>query len=311
MRSHARRRTFGAVAGVCALLLSGCGDSSDGASGGSASAGSAGSAPVSVVASTNVYGDIAKQVGGDKVKITSIISDPAQDPHSYEANTQTQLELSKAKVVIENGGGYDDFVDTMLKTAKNSSAEVLNVVEISGKTAPAGEGLNEHVWYDLPTVGKLADRLAASLAKADPANGTLFTQNAAAFKSRLAPLQAKAASVKAAKAGTAVAITEPVPGYLLEACGLEDKTPAAFSEAVEEGGDVSPKVLQDTLALFTGKQVKALVYNAQTAGPETQKLEQAAKSNGVGIVPVTETLPSGKDYVTWMTGNLSAIEAAL
>jgi zinc/manganese transport system substrate-binding protein len=311
MGSYARRRTFGAVVGICAVVLSGCGDSSDSASGGSASAGSAGSAPVSVVASTNVYGDIARQIGGDKVKITSIISDPAQDPHSYEANTQTQLELSKAKVVIENGGGYDDFVDTMLKTAKSPSADVLNVVEISGKTAPAGEELNEHVWYDLPTAQKLADRLAGSLAKADPANSALFTQNATAFKAKLQPLQAKAATVKAAKAGTAVAITEPVPGYLLEACGLENKTPEEFAEAVEEGTDVSPKVLQDTLALFTGKQVKALVYNAQTSGPQTQKLEQAAKSNGVNVVPVTETLPSGKDYVTWMTDNLNALQAAL
>src|ERR1700754_5216056 len=106
MGSSARRLTFGGVIGVCAVLLSACGGSSGGASDGSASPGPAGSAPVSVVASTNVYGDIAKQIGGDKVKVTSIISDPSQDPHSYEANTQTQLELSKAKVVIENGGGY-------------------------------------------------------------------------------------------------------------------------------------------------------------------------------------------------------------
>jgi zinc/manganese transport system substrate-binding protein len=311
MSSSVRRRGLGAVVGICAVLLSACGSSSDGDSAGSASAGSAGSGLVSVVASTNVYGDIAKQVGGDKVKITSILSDPTQDPHSYEANTQNQLELSKAKLVIENGGGYDDFVDTMLKTAKNPSADVLNVVKISGKAAPAGGALNEHVWYDLPTVEKLAVQIAGSLSKADPAGSAQFAQNAAAFKAKLQPLQAKAAGVRSAKAGTAVAITEPVPGYLLQACGLEDKTPAEFSEAVEEGTDVSPKVLQDTLALFTGKKVKALVYNAQTAGPETQKLEQAAKSNGVGVVPVTETLPDGKDYITWMTDNLNAIQAAL
>ncbi|MBC6462169.1 zinc ABC transporter substrate-binding protein, partial [Actinomadura sp. HBU206391] len=308
MNSPVRRRhAFSAVAGICAvLLLSACGNSPGSASGGSAPAGST---PVSVVASTNVYGDIAEQIGGDKVKITSIISDPAQDPHSYEADTQNQLELSKAKIVIENGGGYDDFIDTMLKTTKNPSAEVLNVVKISGKTPPAGEGLNEHVWYDLPTIQKLADQLARSLSKVDPSGSARFTQNATAFKAKLQPLQAKAAAVRSAKTGTAVAITEPVPGYLLQACGLVDKTPEEFSEAVEEGNDVSPKVLRDTLALFTGKQVKALVYNAQTGGPETQKLEQAAKSNGVAIVPVTETLPNGKDYLTWMTDNLNALQA--
>jgi zinc/manganese transport system substrate-binding protein len=309
MGSPVRRHAFGAVVGVCAVLLSACGGgSSDGASDGSTSGGSG---PVSVVASTNVYGDIAKQIGGDKVKITSIISDPSQDPHSFEGNTQTQLELSKAKVVIENGGGYDDFVDTMLKTAKNPSADVLNVVKISGKTAPAGGALNEHVWYDFPTMEKLADQLAGSLSKADPADGALFTQNAAAFKAKLKPLEDKAAGVKSAHGGEPVAFTEPVPGYLLEACGLQDKTPTALSKAIEEGSDVSPRVLQDTIALFTAKKVKVLLYNEQTAGKETQALDRAAKSNGVAVVPVTETLPSGKDYITWMSDNLNAIQAAL
>jgi zinc/manganese transport system substrate-binding protein len=306
------RQAICAVVGISAVLLSACGGSSSDAAGtGTASTGPAGAAPVAVVASTNVYGDIAKQIGGDKVKITSIITDPAQDPHSYEANTRTQLELSKAKIVIENGGGYDDFVDTMLKAAGNPAADVVNAVTVSGRTAAAGEELNEHVWYDLATAEKLADRIAGSLAKADAADSALFTQNAAAFKEKLKPLRAKAAAIKSAHAGTGVAITEPVPGYLLEACGLENQTPKEFAAAIEEGADVSPKALSDTLALFTGKKVKALVYNAQTSGPQTERVEQAAKDNGVAVVPVTETLPAGKDYVAWMSDNLTAIESAL
>ncbi|MEO3860306.1 zinc ABC transporter substrate-binding protein [Acrocarpospora sp. B8E8] len=298
-------------AALCALalLLAGCG----GAATPAATTGSSAAAPepITVVASTNVYGDIVKQVGGDKVEVTSIISDPGQDPHSYEANTQNQLALSKARVVVENGGGYDDFVDTMLKSSGNTAAEVVNAVTVSGRTAPAGGELNEHVWYDLPSVAKIADQISAALAKADPASAAAFTANAEAFKQKLKPLEDRTATIAAQAGGTAVAITEPVPVYLLEAAGLKNLTPEEFSEAIEEGDDVSPQVLAETIALFTGKKVEALVYNEQTSGPQTEQLKKAAADNGVAVVPVTETLTEGKDYVTWMTATLDALQAAL
>jgi zinc/manganese transport system substrate-binding protein len=108
-----------------------------------------------------------------------------------------------------------------------------------------------------------------------------------------------------------VAVTEPVPGYLLDALGADDRTPPAFSAAIEEGGDVAPAVLQETLGLVTGGQVRALVYNAQTTGPATEQVLAAARQAGVAVVPVTETLPGGEDYVSWMRGNLDAVAAAL
>ncbi|GHH01080.1 metal ABC transporter substrate-binding protein [Streptomyces lanatus] len=262
------------------------------------------------MASTNVYGDLAERIGGAKVAVTSVISDPDQDPHSYEASTQNRLALSKAKVVIENGGGYDDFIDRMLKS-DGSTPEVINAVKVSGKTAPSGGELNEHVWYDFPTVARLADRIAAALTKADPADAATFTKNAKEFERQLGPLEQKEARIKAEHGGEAVAITEPVPLYMIEASGLRNATPAAFSEAIEEGDDVSPRTLQDTLALFTGKKVKALVYNEQTSGPQTEKAEQAAKAAGIPVVPVTETLPKGKDYLGWMTENIDALASAL
>jgi zinc/manganese transport system substrate-binding protein len=304
-------RRLALLVGASVALLAGCGSSSDSGSDGNASATPAASSKVAVVASTNVYGDIVSRIGGDKVSVTSVISDPDQDPHSYEASTQNQLALSKAKVVVENGGGYDDFVDRMLKSGGNSSAEVINAVKVSGRTAPKGGELNEHVWYDFPSVAKIADRIAAALGKADPANADAYTKNADAFKADLKSLEAKEAEIKKEHGGEAIAITEPVPLYMTGASGLVDKTPAEFSEAIEEGDDVSPKVLQETLALFTDKQVKALVYNAQTSGPQTEKSEQAAKAAGIPVVPVTETLPSGKDYLTWMTGNVDALANAL
>ncbi|WP_329225376.1 metal ABC transporter solute-binding protein, Zn/Mn family [Streptomyces canus] len=299
------------LVGASVTLLAGCGSSSDSGSDGSASAAPAASSKVAVVASTNVYGDIVSRIGADKVSVTSVISDPDQDPHSYEAGTQNQLALSKAKVVVENGGGYDDFVGRMLKSAGNSSAQVINAVKVSGRTAPKGGELNEHVWYDFPTVAKIADRIAAALGTADPANATTYTKNADAFKADLKPLEAKEAQIKKEHGGEAIAITEPVPLYMTGASGLVDKTPTEFSEAIEEGDDVSPKVLQETLALFSGKQVEALVYNAQTSGPQTEKSEQAAKAAGIPVVPVTETLPSGKNYLAWMTGNVDALANAL
>ncbi|MER5217721.1 zinc ABC transporter substrate-binding protein [Streptomyces sp. NPDC002838] len=302
-------RRLALITGASLALLAGCGSSSDSGDG-SGSREPAAASKVTVVASTNVYGDIVERIGGAKADVTSIISDPDQDPHSYEADTQNQLALSKAKVVVENGGGYDDFVDRMLKSG-DSSAEVINAVKVSGRTAPKGGELNEHVWYDFPTVAKIADRIAAALGKADPDDAATFTKNAEAFKTKLEPLEAKEARIKKDHGGEGVAITEPVPLYMLDACGLVNKTPEEFSEAVEEGDDVSPKTLQSTLALFTDKQVKALVYNEQTSGPQTEKAENAAKAAGVPVVPVTETLPEGKDYLGWMTANVDALASAL
>lgn len=139
------------AASLAAVALASCSSPAAAPSAGTSGSPSA-STSVDVVASTNVWGDITAKVGGDKVDVTSIIDDPDKDPHEYEASAQNQLALSKAKVVIENGGGYDDFVDTMLASAKNDSAKVLNAVTISGKKAAAGDELNEHVWYDFPTI---------------------------------------------------------------------------------------------------------------------------------------------------------------
>jgi zinc/manganese transport system substrate-binding protein len=302
------RAGLAGLAGLTAtglILAAGCSSSAD--AGRPAAGGSSG---VSVVASTNVYGDIARQIAGDKVGITSVISDPAQDPHSYEADSKTQLALSRARIVIENGGGYDDFMDTMLRGA-HSSATVLNVVSISGRTAPAAGDLNEHLWYDFPTMRRLVDKLLEALSSADAADAATFRTNAATFTRHLAALEATEGQIRAAHAGTGVAVTEPVPLYLLQACGLVNKTPEEFSKAIEEGTDIAPRVLQQTIALFTGKQVTLLAYNQQTAGPETAKVSDAAKANGIAVVPVTETLPAGKDYLAWMTDNLTAVRDAL
>jgi zinc/manganese transport system substrate-binding protein len=267
---------------------------------------------VSVVASTDVYGDIAKQVGGDLVTVTSILDDPAQDPHSFEANPRVQLALSTAAVVIENGGGYDDWADTLLAGAHNPKAVVLNAVDISGfDQSPSTGSLNEHVFYDLPTMSALADQLSAALSSIAPAHARDFAAKAAAFDASLSGLEAREKVIAAAASGRGAAITEPVPLYMLQACGLRNVTPPAFSKAIEDGTDVSPLDLQATLALFPNHTAALLAYNAQTTGPQTDQVVAAAKAAGVPVVPVTETIPAGDSYLSWMTANLDAIQAAL
>src|SRR4029077_12246976 len=144
--------------------------------------------PVRVVASTNVYGDIARQIGGDHVQVTSIINDPNQDPHSYQAALLHHMTLTKARVIIENGGGYDDFVDVMRHSAARHDAVVLNAVDISGRN-PADPELNEHVCSDSPSMRKLSANLADALIQADPGSAATFRANAAAFAAKLAGLE--------------------------------------------------------------------------------------------------------------------------
>ncbi|MFE6687630.1 metal ABC transporter solute-binding protein, Zn/Mn family [Streptomyces sp. NPDC057743] len=290
------------------VLAGGCAASSgSGAGGGGGSSG----APVRVVASTNVYGDLVRTIGGDRVTVYSIISDPAQDPHSYQASAYDRLELAKARLVVENGGGYDDFVGRLLQGAVNPSPTVIDAVRVSGRMPKAGRELNEHVWYDLPSMGRLVERIAGVLGKADPADAPRFRRNAAALQGELTALERREARVKAEHGGAAVAVTEPLPLYMTGAMGLRNVTPGDFSRAVEDGNDVSARTLERTLALFTGKRVKALVYNAQTSGPPSEKVEAAAKEHGVPEVPVNETLPRGQHYPGWMSANIAAIADAL
>jgi zinc/manganese transport system substrate-binding protein len=300
-RSLASLIAIPAAAAIAALALTGCSTSASGTTS---------DGELSVVASTNVYGDIARSIAGNAVKVTSIMDNPSQDPHSFEASAQNQLALSKADVIIENGGGYDDFMDTMLNAGGAKKATVIDVVDLSGKKAAGGD-LNEHVWYDFPTVQKLSDKLVQVLSRADASQASTFKQNGDAFTAKLTELESREAQLKQQYAGAGAAVTEPVPLYMLDAIGLKNKTPEAFSAAIEAGTDVSPAVLKETIDLFSGGSVKLLAYNEQTSGPETEKVLSAAKSAGVAIVPVTETLPSGKDYMSWMTANLDAVAKAL
>lgn len=323
MRPSAVRSTLAAAAGL-GLLLTGCSAQQQEASPG-------GSDGIAVVAATNVYGDIAAAIGGDKVSVTSIITKTSQDPHSYEANAQDRLAVSKADLVITNGGGYDEFMHTLVDGSELDQGKVIDAVEVSGLAHPedgatgtatgpeqseAGHShdhgaFNEHVWYSLHAMEHLADEVEARLSALEPGSATEFKANAGAFKSSLEGLHGKLDTLKAAADGTQVAVTEPVPLYLLEDAGLVNATPADYTSAIEEGSDVPPAVLKAATDLVAGKSVRLLAYNSQTEGPQTEALKKAAESAEVPVVDFNETLPDGKTYVQWMTDNVENISKVL
>jgi zinc/manganese transport system substrate-binding protein len=264
---------------------------------------------IPVVASTDVYGAVVQAVGGDRVTVTSLIDDPAADPHSYEAPPAAATAVARARLVVVNGGGYDDFAERLTPAP---DVKVIDVVALSGLTAPADGELNEHVWYSLPTMKALAGRIATDLGAADPGGAAAFTANADTFGMRVDELVARVDAMKAAHGGERIAATEPVPLYLTDAAGLVDTTPPEFSEAVEEDADPPAAVVAATLDLFGTDPVKALLVNTQTRTAVTDQVEQAARAAGIPVVDVGETLPSGTvDYVDWINGQLDALGAAL
>ncbi|MEO7348910.1 MAG: zinc ABC transporter substrate-binding protein [Terrimesophilobacter sp.] len=265
---------------------------------------------VNIVASTNVYGSIAEAVAGSHATVTSIIDNSSQDPHSFEAGPRVQLELARADVVIVNGGGYDDFADTLLSGAGNTRAQIMRVVDLSGFSAQE-IAENEHVWYDLSTASALAIALSETLSRIDPTHAEDYRANAQKFVTGVESLTQRLADIAKKNTQSTVMVTEPVPLYLLAAAGLSDVTPPELRTAIENGNGVPPAVMNTALNILGSGKVSLLVYNEQTEGPETQQLLRAATKHGIPAFGVTETIPEGVGYLQWMSSNVASLEAAL
>ncbi|WP_234864942.1 metal ABC transporter solute-binding protein, Zn/Mn family [Sinomonas albida] len=311
-----RRLVLASSLVAASLALSACGaQSSASPASGSASASGSSAGQIAVVASTNVYGDIVKQIGGDKVSVTSLISKSSQDPHSYEATSQDRVAVSKAKLVVLNGGGYDDFMSKLADEAKLSGQGVLNAVDASGlrsgaSASPSAE-FNEHIWYSQAAMKKVADAVAERLGQLDSADAQSFKDRATQWEGKLAGITSKLDAIKAAHHGEGVAITEPVPLYMLEAAGLENKTPEEFSAASEAGNDVPPAALKGMQDLLTGHEVKLLAFNPQTETQQIVALRKVAEDAKLPVVDFYETMPEGTDYVAWMGANADSLAKAL
>jgi zinc/manganese transport system substrate-binding protein len=329
MTTSRRFATVLSLTAVAALALAGC------ASTGTDAAASA-DGRLQVVASTNVYGQIAEEIGGDLVDVTAIVTSAAQDPHSFEATAKDQLTVSKADAIIENGGGYDAFIDALIESS-GSAAPVITAVEFSddrpgsdghesddardgaGEDAAGDdghdhahvEGFNEHVWYDPHTMERVAEAIADEFAALRPDEAETFQANAEAFAAQIADLEGSLAEIDAAHAEQKVFVTEPVPVYLILAAGLENATPEAFSEAVEEGQDVPPATLLESLNLVRAGGVGVVITNEQTGGAETNQIIDEADGLGIPIIAFSETLPEGQTYLSWMQANIEALGGAL
>lgn len=264
---------------------------------------------VGVVASTNVYGDIVKQIGGSHVDVTSVLSDPNVDPHGYESNAKNAATVYDAKLVVENGLGYDSFMQELTSAAKSRGQTVITAAKVLGIS---GNDANPHLWYDVAHMPKVADAIAGALSKADSKHSAEYRKNAATFTKSLQPIEKVLASIKAKENGAKIAYTERVAGYLLTEAGLQLGIPAGFPKAVEDGDDPSPG---DTLAFDKALQkhtVRALVYNSQVTDKQTDQLKKQATAAGVPLVPVTETMPpKSADYQAWQLKQAEALRTAL
>jgi zinc/manganese transport system substrate-binding protein len=273
-----------------------------------ATSASASESAVTVVAAENFWGNIASQLGGSAVSVTSLITNPNADPHLFETDAADAAKLAQARVVIENGANYDTWMHSLLSADSGHPT----IVTAAGVLHITGSDPNPHLWYDIPAVPKVATAIAAALTKADPAHAAKFRANLARFDASLQPLDATLATIRQRYAHAPVAYTERVPGYALAVADLDVKTPSGFARAVEDGTDPGPA---DTLAmqqLLTGHRIDALLYNVQTVTPVTTQIRALGKKNGIPIVGVSETMPSGAaDYQQWQQAQLTALLQAL
>lgn len=261
-----------------------------------------------VVAAENFWGDIASQLGGSHVHVTSIIIDPNADPHLYESNAGNAAAVSSADVVIVNGEGYDDFMSKLLGGSKNSNRQVLTAQQILGEP----DGANQHLWYDILRVPLVASKITDSYIAKDPSHKVDYQHNLAVFNQSLQPLLQSINKIKQQYLGAPVAYTEPVPGYLLNDADLSVKTPEGFAKSIEDGDDPSPADTEAMDALMMSKGVKVLLYNSQATSPVTEHVKDLAKQVGIPVIGVTETLPTNeKSYQSWQANQLKQLENAL
>lgn len=291
--------TLTALGAGIAVLVSGCGASSFVVRPGT----------IVVVAAENEYGNVAAQIGGTDVSVTSVESNPNTDPHSYEVSPDVAQEIGSAQVVVQNGIGYDDFMSKIESASPNPARHLLIVQQLLGLPDSTP---NPHLWYDPTTMPKVADALAADYAAIQPDHAAYFRANAATFIASLDPWVQALADFKAQYAGTPVATTEPVADYMLTAAGADNLTPFRLQADIMNGVDPSPQDLSQQTALLTQHKVKVFVYNDQVTDALTQSFITAAQAAHIPVIGVYETMPTpGFTYQSWMLAEVNALTNAV
>ncbi|MDA8296368.1 MAG: zinc ABC transporter substrate-binding protein [Actinomycetota bacterium] len=265
--------------------------------------------PIAIVAAENQYGNVARQVGGAAVRVTSIEDNPNTDPHTFEVSARVAQQIAGARLVIENGLGYDSFVSKIEQAAPSRARKTI-VVQRLLHLAPSTP--NPHLWYRPDAMPALAKALAGALAGIEPAKAATFQRRAARFIASLGPWKAALAAIKRRFGGSGVAVTEPVGNYLLRAAGLKVKTPFSLQTAVMNGLDPSPQDVAIEEALFSRHEVKVFVYNVQVTDSLTAQFLADAAHAHIPVVGVYETMPiPGFTYQSWMLAETRALERAL
>jgi zinc/manganese transport system substrate-binding protein len=262
--------------------------------------------PLRVVAAENFYADLARQIGGSHVEVTSILANPDDDPHLFESSPSTARMLADADIVIYNGAGYDPWMDRLLSATDQSSRVVFVAAELTGYKS----GSNPHLWYDPPTFPAMAKSLAAELSRHDPADASDFEANLTNFEADFSRVLAGVAAIKLAHRGVPVTATEPVFGYMADAMGLtmlnETFQVAMMNETEPSPSDVA--AFEDSLREGAAK---ILFYNSQVTDDTTIRLLDLAKAGTVPIVGVTETMPAGETIQSWFGKQVASVQVAL
>lgn len=292
-------------------LVAACGSGAEAplAPGAAAPAPSSGTSPartLTVVSSTNVWGDIASRVAGPSAQVRSIISDVDQDPHSYEGTPADAAAIGAADLVLYNGGHYDEFVEQALDASPGAREKSIEAYALRPDQAED----NEHVWFDPATVNAVARQVAQQLGRVDPSQAAALDQRASEFTGQVDRIAGQYAAIGRARPGLRGLASEPVPFYLERAAGITDATPEAFAEAVEAETDPPAAAVAETNGLLTSRGVNLLFFNPQTESPVTGNLRTLAEQNRIPTVEVGETLPPGTDYLAWFGGLRSSLATA-
>jgi len=296
---------------AAALLASACSSSSSSSSaaGGSSTAAAASTAKITAIGAENEYADVIAQVGGKYVQATAIMSNPNTDPHTFEASAAVAREITAAKLVVQNGVGYDNWATTIENADPSDSREVINVQQLLGLPDSTP---NPHLWYNPATMPAVANAIATDLGQIDPAHASYYKANAASFIASLTAWTGAIAAFKSAHPDTPVATTEPVADYMLQAAGTDNMTPWAFQADIMNGTDPSPQDVTLQNSLFTQHKVKVFLYNQQVTDSLTESFIKLANENDIPVVGVYETMPTpGYTYQTWMEAEVNALNKAV
>ena len=261
-----------------------------------------------VVAAENFWGSLISQLGGNRVSVISIVSDPNADPHEYESNAETAKEFATANYIILNGAGYDSWADKLLSAGGDVNRKVLNVADLLGKK----DGDNPHFWYNPDYVNQVIAKMKSDLISIDPSNANYYKEQYAALQKTLAPYQNRVASIKQQFGGTPIACTESIFVYPAAALGLNLISPADFMNAIDEGNDPPAQSVVEFEQLIKDHKIQVLIYNQQTVTPITESIKKMAGDEGIPIVGITETIqPPDASFQDWINAELISIENAL